>query len=81
MERKLLIVEDDPLMQEAVADYFVSKGWQVQTANDGDEALTLLTRDSFHLLLLDVMMPGMNGFTVCREIRKNSDVPISDGGG
>lgn len=76
MKRKLLIVEDDPLMQEAVADYFVSKGWQVQTANDGDEALTLLMQDSFHLLLLDVMMPGMNGFTVCREIRKNSDIPI-----
>lgn len=76
MERKLLIVEDDPLMQEAVADYFISKGWQVQTADNGEEALSLLTQEGFHLLLLDVMMPGMDGFAVCREIRENSDIPI-----
>lgn len=76
MEWKLLIVEDDPLMQEAAADYFTGKGWNVCTADNGEEALELIRRHSFHLILLDVMMPGMNGFTVCREIRKNSDVPV-----
>lgn len=76
MEQRLLIVEDDHLMQEAIADYFISKGWHVQTADHGEDALELICRNSFHLVLLDVMMPGMDGFTVCRKIRKNSDMPI-----
>lgn len=76
MELTLLIVEDDRLMQEVVTDYFTAKGWNVYTADNGEDALLLLTQNSFHLVLLDVMMPGMNGFTVCREIRRESDVPI-----
>ena len=76
MERKLLIVEDDRLMAEAAADYFTGKGWIVKTAGDGAEALEILERESFHLILLDVMMPGKDGFAVCREIRSRSDVPV-----
>lgn len=76
MEPKLLIIEDDRLMQEVVTDYFTAKGWSVHTVDNGEDALLLLARNSFHLVLLDVMMPGMNGFTVCREIRKESDVPV-----
>lgn len=76
MERRLLIIEDDCLMAEAAADYFISKGWDVETKEDGISALELLERKTFHLILLDVMMPGMDGFAVCREIRKNSDVPV-----
>lgn len=76
MELKLLIIEDDCLMAEAAADYFTAKGWHVETKEDGVSALELLQRKSFHLILLDVMMPGIDGFAVCREIRKNSDVPI-----
>ena len=73
---RLLIVEDDCLLAEAAADYFTGKGWEVETAGDGETALEILTRKTFHLILLDVMMPGESGFTVCKEIRKNSDVPI-----
>lgn len=76
MEWNVLIVEDDPLMREAVSDYFAGKGWQVREAGDGEQALELLGQDSFHLLLLDVMMPGMNGFTLCRRIREESSVPV-----
>lgn len=76
MERRLLIIEDDCLMAEGTADYFTGKGWDVETKEDGLEALELLQRKSFHLILLDVMMPGIDGFAVCREIRKNSDVPV-----
>ena len=76
MEQKLLIVEDDRLMAEAAADYFTGKGWEVKRAEDGIEALTFLERESFHLILLDVMMPGKDGFAVCREIRSHSDVPV-----
>ena len=76
MDQKILLVEDDPLVQEAVMDYFISKGWRVQAADNGDDALELLALGSFHLILLDVMMPGMNGFTVCRKVRETSDIPI-----
>ena len=76
MNQKILLVEDDPLVQEAVMDYFISKGWRVQAADNGDDALELLALGSFHLILLDVMMPGMNGFTVCRKVRETSDIHI-----
>ncbi len=76
MERQLLVVEDDPLMAEAVSDYFEEKGWSVRTAGNGADALELFGRERFHLVLLDVMMPGMNGFTVCRKLRETSDVPV-----
>lgn len=76
MERRLLIIEDDCLMAEGTADYFTGKGWDVETKENGLEALKLLQRKSFHLILLDVMMPGIDGFAVCREIRRNSDVPV-----
>ena len=76
MNQKILLVEDDPLVQEAVMDYFISKGWRVQAADNGDDALELLALGSFHLILLDVMMPGMNDFTVYRKVRETSDIPI-----
>lgn len=76
MKQRLLIVEDDCLMAEAAADYFMSKGWEVQREENGIQALEILETKSFHLILLDVMMPKMDGFVLCREIRKNSDVPI-----
>ncbi|MDO4322283.1 MAG: response regulator transcription factor [Lachnospiraceae bacterium] len=73
---KLLIVEDDRLMQEVIADYFGSKGWETEAAGDGELALEKWEQEHFQLVLLDVMMPGMNGFTVCRKIRERSDVPV-----
>ncbi len=76
MELRLLIVEDDRLISEAADDYFTSKGWDVETAEDGIQALERVKIKSFHLILLDVMMPGMDGFAVCREIRRDCDVPI-----
>ncbi len=73
---RLLIVEDDCLMAEGTADYFTGKGWNVKIAEEGQTALELLEQEHFHLILLDVMLPGKNGFTLCRKIRENSDVPI-----
>ena len=73
---KLLIVEDDLLMQEVIADYFGSKGWETAAAGDGESALEKWEKEHYHLILLDVMMPGMNGFTVCRRIRECCDVPV-----
>ena len=76
MELRLLIVEDDALLAEAAADYFTGKGWSVEEAEDGIQALERLETQSYHLILLDVMIPGVNGFDVCRRIRKDCDVPV-----
>lgn len=76
MGQKMLIVEDDRLLAEAAADYFTGRGWSVYTEKNGARAAALLKRESFHLILLDVTLPGMDGFAVCREIRKVSEVPV-----
>lgn len=76
MEQRLLIVEDDCLIAEAAADYFASKGWLVKTEENGIRALERLKRESFHLILLDVMLPFMDGFSLCKKIRQDSDVPV-----
>lgn len=76
MGQRMLIVEDDRLLAEAAADYFTGRGWCVYTEENGARAAALLMRESFHLILLDVTLPGMDGFAVCREIRKVSEVPV-----
>lgn len=76
MGQRMLIVEDDRLLAEAAADYFTGRGWSVYTEENGARAAALLMKESFHLILLDVTLPGMDGFAVCREIRKVSEVPV-----
>ena len=73
---RILIVEDDRLLAEAVSDYFSAKGWLTEEAHDGNSALELAASGNWQMILLDVMLPGMDGFSVCREIRRNSDVPV-----
>ena len=76
MAMHLLIVEDDRALRETIADYFGSKGWQITEAANGEEALETIRTAAFQLILLDVMLPKLNGFTVCRRIREDSDVPV-----
>lgn len=76
MELRLLIVEDDRLLAEAVSDYFSAKGWKTDIAYDGESGLEKAERYSYQMILLDVMLPGMDGFAVCREIRRCADVPV-----
>ena len=73
---RILIVEDDCLLAEAVSDYFSAKGWQTEEAHDGNSALEMAASGNWQMILLDVMLPGMDGFSVCREIRRSSDVPV-----
>ncbi|MBP3887859.1 MAG: response regulator transcription factor [Cellulosilyticum sp.] len=74
---KILLVEDEIRMQEVIVDYFKIKDIEVTCANNGVEALERLEENSYDLVLLDIMMPKLDGFSVCRAIRKNKQtMPI-----
>ncbi len=76
MSDKVLIVDDDPVLAELVAYNLGAEGFEVLTANDGQEGLRKFYHNRPDLVVLDVTMPKMNGFDVCRRIRELSDVPI-----
>ena len=76
MSYRILIAEDEPKLLEILCDYFESRGAQPVPAKDGREALELAENQEFDGVLLDIMMPKLNGLSVCRSLRKNSDVPI-----
>lgn len=76
---RFLLVEDDKNIQELIFDYFTKKEkntFQVDIAADGQTCLVKAYENHYDLLLLDVMLPELDGFAICREMRKNSDVPI-----
>lgn len=76
MNSKILIVEDEPKLREVLCDYFRSKGETPAEADNGLRALELLEETEFDAVLLDIMMPELDGLSVCRAVRKHSDVPI-----
>ena len=76
MNCKVLIVEDEPKLREVLCDYFSSKGELPVEAGDGLRALELLEEGQFDAVLLDIMMPGLDGLSVCRAVRRDSEVPI-----
>ena len=78
MERlKILVVDDENRMRKLIRDFLVKSGYEVLEAEDGEKAVdTFMLVKDISLIILDVMMPKMDGWQVCREIRKNSKVPI-----
>jgi len=76
MEKTLLIADDNPEIIDILETYAVRDGYKVLRAGDGVTALELFHRDAPTLVLLDVMMPGKDGYAVCREIRSTSDTPV-----
>ncbi|WP_326909768.1 response regulator transcription factor [Sedimentibacter sp. MB31-C6] len=79
MAFKLLLVEDDPEIREIIIDYFIDKSegaLDINTAETGIEGQLKSMDNGYDLVLLDVMLPEVDGFTICRELRVNSDVPI-----
>jgi DNA-binding response OmpR family regulator len=72
----VLIVEDDPSIREVTALGLREAGYRVTTAPDGREGLLRARRDQFDLVILDIMLPYLDGLEVCREIRKESGVPV-----
>ncbi|MBO5469649.1 MAG: response regulator transcription factor [Lachnospiraceae bacterium] len=77
MEKKrILIVDDDENIAELISLYLVKECFDTEIAADGEEALEKFKQYQPQLILLDIMLPGMDGYDVCREIRKSSNVPI-----
>jgi DNA-binding response OmpR family regulator len=72
----VLVVDDDTAIVRVLRDFLEAEGFEVPAAKDGGEALEVLANQQVDCLLLDIMMPGADGFAVCREIRATMDVPI-----
>ena len=73
---KILIVEDDLSIQALLHDFLMESGYSVVLAADGGEALAKYSEQDFDLVLLDIMLPKIDGYGVCEVIRQKSDVPI-----
>jgi DNA-binding response OmpR family regulator len=76
MRKRVLLVEDDDSLREVITDYFEEDGFLVDGVPDGLEALELWEEDKYDLALLDLMLPGIDGFSLCRRLRRTSSVPI-----
>ena len=74
--KKILVVEDDLDIQELLKNFLQEAGYSIVLANDGVEALSIFSDVQFDLILLDIMLPKIDGFAVCELIRKQSQVPI-----
>ncbi|WP_242280902.1 response regulator transcription factor [Bacillus cereus group sp. BfR-BA-01347] len=76
MQRKILIVEDEDILREIVKDCLLNEGYEVLEATDGKEALAIFEEHEVHLIILDIMLPELDDWSVCQRIRKTSDVSI-----
>ena len=73
---KILIIEDEIEIADLEKDYLELSGFEVAIANDGNKGLTMALTEEFDLIILDLMLPGMDGFEVCKAIREKKNVPI-----
>lgn len=76
MAKKVLVVDDEKLIVKGIRFSLEQDGMEVDCAYDGEEALRLATENSYDMILLDIMLPRMDGFEVCQQIREFSTVPI-----
>ena len=74
--KRLLVVEDEPDIRELLMNYLSNEGYQVVSASDGVEAIGLFSKEKYDLVILDIMMPKIDGFGVCEVIKKQSNVPV-----
>lgn len=76
MEEKILVVDDESAISDIIKFNFEKEGYLIDTADNGRAAIELAAENDYDLILLDIMMPKLNGFEALREIRKSSDVPV-----
>ena len=75
-KQRILIVDDDENIAELISLYLIKECYDTRIVNDGESALTAFSEFAPNLILLDLMLPGIDGYQVCREIRKTNDTPI-----
>lgn len=73
---KILIIEDEVAIAELEKDYLELSDFEVQICNDGETGLELALNESFNLIVLDLMLPGIDGFEICKEVREKKNIPI-----
>src|SRR5262249_19218866 len=76
MPTRLLLIDDDTRLHELLKSYLSQNGFSVASAMDGTRGLSAIAAEPFEVVLLDVMMPGIDGIEVCKRIRQKSNVPI-----
>lgn len=74
--KRILIIEDEDSIAELEKDYLELSGFDVNISLKGDEGLNMAKNQEYNLIILDLMLPGMDGFEICKEIRKTSNIPI-----
>ncbi|NPV53827.1 MAG: response regulator transcription factor [Firmicutes bacterium] len=75
-QSRILIVDDDPYIRELLEIYLRREGFEVQSVGDGEAALSLASRAKPDLVILDIMLPGISGWDICRKLRSESNIPI-----
>lgn len=73
---RILLVDDEERIRDMIKEYTSLEGYDIDEASDGMEALELFKQNKYSLIILDVMMPKVDGWSVCREVRKTSNVPV-----
>ncbi len=76
MSESILVIEDDSNIQELIVEFLSAQGYNVEQASDGVEGVKKFKEGSYDLIILDIMMPNMDGYSVCKMIRQSSTVPI-----
>jgi two-component system OmpR family response regulator len=72
----ILLVDDEASLREPLAEYLVKQGYKVQQAGDASAARSLLNAYDFDIILLDIMMPGEDGLSLCRHVTDKTDIPV-----
>ena len=75
-KKRILIVEDDENITRLEKDYLEANGFNISTASDGLIGLEMAKANNYNLIILDIMLPGIDGMEICQRIRKFSDIPI-----
>ena len=73
---KILIIEDEEAIADLEKDYLELSGFEVEIEERGDAGLTKALKEDFDLIILDLMLPGVDGFEICKKIREEKDIPV-----
>ena len=73
---KVLIVDDEKMIRNVLREYVEFEGYEASEAEDGLQAVRMCKEEDFDMILMDVMMPGLDGFSAVKEIRKSKDIPV-----